>query len=92
MEQLYSMVMAIVAGTNNPWLTIIAAVCVLALGIFGAVLKNKMRADKAAREKEADKERDLGHLENANAQSEGNVLDRLNQRKTDATATDIDQK
>jgi fucose permease len=85
MEELYSMVMAIVAGTQNPYLTIIAAVCVLALGIFGTVFKAKMRADKAEREKEADKERDLGTLENANAQSEGTVLDRLNRRNTSGT-------
>ena len=86
MEELYKILMLVVNGAENPWLTIIGGLVALVLGIFGFQIKAKMRADKAAREKEADKERDLGKIENDNSTGDTNVRDRLNQRNNNANS------
>ena len=87
MEELYKVLEAIINGANNPWLTAIGALLALVLTIFGIQIKARMRADKAAREKEADKERDLGTIEEGNSTGDSNVRDRLNRRNTDGNSS-----
>ncbi|MDD3412539.1 MAG: hypothetical protein PHY47_00910 [Lachnospiraceae bacterium] len=80
MEELYKILMAVVNGANSPWITAIGAIAALVLGLFGLQIKARMRADKASREKESDKERELDRIEDDNSVGDGNIRDRLNQR------------
>jgi cadmium resistance protein CadD (predicted permease) len=80
MEELYTLLSLVLKGVDNPILAGIGGLIMLILGIAYKVMKDKMRADKAAREREADKEREARDLENRNADADAAARDRLRNR------------
>lgn len=82
MEEFSTLLDLVMNGVSNPVMSIIGGVIMLGGFIFLKVLKKKWRTEKAEREKQKDKAKDLDELEAGGQAGSDSVRDRLKKKKT----------
>ena len=80
MDQIISVIQAILSGVKSPFKAGIGALLALFFWIFISVSKGKFRDAKADAEKDEQKVESNNDLENSNAEGEDSVRDQLERR------------